>query len=125
MLLRLASAQLVYFYVQNDQRCPFSPIQVTFLNKVTKEYLFYMVTFKATASGPISTLEVTGAVGQRVSATVKVDNPLPVPVTFAVRCKVPDISVPPHFTVPAQSEVGAKLMQCALLSCSLSGSGWS
>uniref|UniRef100_A0A8C8B419 HYDIN protein n=1 Tax=Otus sunia TaxID=257818 RepID=A0A8C8B419_9STRI len=77
---------------------------VTFLNEVTKEYLFYMVTFKATASGPISTVEVTTAVRQRASATVKVDNPLPVPVTFAVGCKVPDISVPPQFTVPAQSE---------------------
>ncbi|CAM9148062.1 unnamed protein product [Bubo scandiacus] len=59
---------------------------VTFLNEVTKEYLFYMVTFKATASGPISTVEVTTAVGQRVSATVKVDNPLPVRVTFATNC---------------------------------------
>ncbi|XP_009881567.1 PREDICTED: hydrocephalus-inducing protein homolog [Charadrius vociferus] len=77
---------------------------VTFLNKVTEEYLFYMVTFKATASGPISTVEMSTAVRQRASSTVKVDNPLPVPVTFAVDCKVPDVSVPPHFTVPAQSE---------------------
>ncbi|NXW03107.1 HYDIN protein, partial [Fregetta grallaria] len=77
---------------------------VTFLNEVTEEYLFYMVTFKATASGPISTVEMTTAVRQRVSSTVKVDNPLPVPVTFAIDCKVPDVSVPPHFTVPAQSE---------------------
>ncbi|NXE09199.1 HYDIN protein, partial [Lophotis ruficrista] len=77
---------------------------VTFLNEVTKEYLFYMVTFKATASGPISTVEMTTAVRQRVSSTVKVDNPLPVPVTFAIDCKVPDVSVPPHFTVPARSE---------------------
>ncbi|KAM9269036.1 LOW QUALITY PROTEIN: hydrocephalus-inducing protein homolog [Cariama cristata] len=77
---------------------------VTFLNEVTKEYLFYMVTFKATASGPISTVEITTAVRQRVSSTIKVDNPLPVPVTFAIDCKVPDISIPPHFTVPAQSE---------------------
>ncbi|NXT36809.1 HYDIN protein, partial [Pelecanoides urinatrix] len=77
---------------------------VTFLNEVTEEYLFYMVTFKATASGPISTVEMTAAVRQRVSSTVKVDNPLPVPVTFAIDCKVPDVNVPPHFTVPAQSE---------------------
>ncbi|KAM6409238.1 hydrocephalus-inducing protein homolog [Rhynochetos jubatus] len=77
---------------------------VTFLNEVTKEYLFYTVTFKATASGPISTVEMTAAVRQRVSSTVKVDNPLPVPVTFAIDCKVPDVNVPPHFTVPAQSE---------------------
>ncbi|KAF1661855.1 hypothetical protein FQA23_0006661, partial [Aptenodytes patagonicus] len=77
---------------------------VTFLNEVTKEYLFYMVTFKATASGPIGTVEMTTAIRQSVSSTVKVDNPLPVPVTFAIDCKVPDVNVPPHFTVPAQSE---------------------
>uniref|UniRef100_A0A8C3KHX2 HYDIN axonemal central pair apparatus protein n=1 Tax=Calidris pygmaea TaxID=425635 RepID=A0A8C3KHX2_9CHAR len=77
---------------------------VTFLNEVTQEYLFYMATFKATASGPISTIEMSATVRQRVSSTVKVDNPLPVPVTFATDCKVPDVSVPPYFTVPAQSE---------------------
>ncbi|NXS93719.1 HYDIN protein, partial [Jacana jacana] len=77
---------------------------VTFLNEVTQEYLFYMVTFKATASGPISTIEMSTAVRQRASSTVKVDNPLPVPVTFDIDCKVPDISVPPHFTVPSQSK---------------------
>ncbi|KFQ85082.1 Hydrocephalus-inducing protein, partial [Phoenicopterus ruber ruber] len=77
---------------------------VTFLNEVTEEYLFYMVTFKATAPGPISTVEMTTAVRQRLSSSVKVDNPLPVPVTFAIDCKVPDVNVPPHFTVPAQSE---------------------
>ncbi|NXS73554.1 HYDIN protein, partial [Pandion haliaetus] len=77
---------------------------VTFLNEVTEEYLFYMVTFKATPSGPISTVEMTTAVRQRVSSTVKVDNPLSVSVMFAIDCKVPDINVPPHFTVPAQSE---------------------
>ncbi|NWS72026.1 HYDIN protein, partial [Crotophaga sulcirostris] len=78
--------------------------KVTFLNEVTKEHLFYRVTFKATTSGPISTVEMTTAVRQRVSSTVKVDNPLPIPVTFAIDCKVPDVSVPSHFTVPAQSE---------------------
>uniref|UniRef100_A0A672UG67 HYDIN axonemal central pair apparatus protein n=1 Tax=Strigops habroptila TaxID=2489341 RepID=A0A672UG67_STRHB len=77
---------------------------VTFLNEVTGEYLFYMVTYKATSSEPISTVEMTTAVRQRVSSTVKVDNPLSVPVTFAIDCKVPEVSVPPQFTVPAQSE---------------------
>ncbi|XP_046781643.1 hydrocephalus-inducing protein homolog isoform X4 [Gallus gallus] len=77
---------------------------VTFLNEVTEEYLFYMVTFKATASGPIGTVEVSAAVRQNVSSTIKVDNPLAAPVVFDIDCKVPDITVPPHFTVPAQSE---------------------
>ncbi|XP_065519900.1 hydrocephalus-inducing protein homolog, partial [Lathamus discolor] len=76
--------------------------KVTFLNETTGEYLFHMVTFKVMASGPIGTVEMSTAVRQRVSSTVKVDNPLPVPVTFAINCKVPDVSVPQHFTVPAQ-----------------------
>ncbi|NXJ80823.1 HYDIN protein, partial [Trogon melanurus] len=79
-------------------------VTLTFLNEVTKEYLFYMVTFKAVTSGPVSTVEMTTAVRQRVSSTVKVDNPLPVPVTFTIDCKVSEVNVPPHFTVPAQSE---------------------
>lgn len=85
---------------------------MTFLNEVTQEYLFYMVTFKATTSGPISTIKLTTAVRQRVTSTIKLDNPLPTSVRFTIDCKVPDVSVPPHFTVPAQSEVGAKLIQC-------------
>ncbi|XP_065519850.1 hydrocephalus-inducing protein-like, partial [Lathamus discolor] len=67
--------------------------KVTFLNETTGEYLFHMVTFKVMASGPIGTVEMSTAVRQRVSSTVKVDNPLPVPVTFAINCKVPDVSV--------------------------------
>ncbi|KAM4672094.1 hydrocephalus-inducing protein homolog [Amazona ochrocephala] len=77
---------------------------VTFLNEETGEYLFYKVTYKATASEPISTVEITTTVRQRVSSTVKVDNPLSIPVTFAIDCKMPDVSVPSQFTVPAQSE---------------------
>ncbi|XP_065519826.1 hydrocephalus-inducing protein-like, partial [Lathamus discolor] len=67
--------------------------KVTFLNETTGEYLFHMVTFKVMASGPIGTVEMSTAIRQRVSSTVKVDNPLPVPVTFAINCKVPDVSV--------------------------------
>ncbi|XP_072202948.1 hydrocephalus-inducing protein homolog [Excalfactoria chinensis] len=77
---------------------------VTFVNEVTEEYLFYMVTFKAIASGPIGTVEVSAAVRQSVSSTIKVDNPLAAPVVFDIDCRVPDITVPPHFAVPAQSE---------------------
>ncbi|XP_033920410.1 hydrocephalus-inducing protein-like [Melopsittacus undulatus] len=79
--------------------------KVTFLNETTGEYLFHMVTFKVVASGPMGTVQMSTAVRQRVSSSVKVDNPLPVPVTFDINCKVPDVSVPQHFTVPAQSKV--------------------
>ncbi|XP_067158936.1 hydrocephalus-inducing protein homolog [Apteryx mantelli] len=78
--------------------------KVTFLNEVTKEYLFYMATFKATASGPISTIELVTPIRKTVSSSIRVDNPLSVPVTFVTDCKVLDINVPPLFTVPALSE---------------------
>ncbi|XP_064015890.1 LOW QUALITY PROTEIN: hydrocephalus-inducing protein homolog [Pogoniulus pusillus] len=77
---------------------------VTFLNEVTQEYLFHRVTFQATPAGPIRTLELSAAVGHRVAATLQVPNPLPAPVTFAIRCKVPGLRVPPRFTVPALAE---------------------
>ncbi|NXA41620.1 HYDIN protein, partial [Eudromia elegans] len=77
---------------------------VTFLNEVTEEYLFYMVTFKATATGPISTIKLVAPVRGRVSSSISVDNPLSIPVTFATDCKAHDISVPPQFTVPPLSE---------------------
>ncbi|NWX91311.1 HYDIN protein, partial [Nothoprocta pentlandii] len=77
---------------------------VTFLNEVTEEYLFYLVTFKATASGPISSIKVVAPIRESVSSSIRVSNPLSIPVTFATDCKVPDISVPSQFTVPALSE---------------------
>lgn len=89
----------------------FSPTQVTFLNEVTEEYLFYMVTFKATAPGPVGTVEVSATVRQSVSSAIRVDNPLAIPVVFDVDCKVPELSVPPHFSVPARAEVGAQPTQ--------------
>lgn len=105
-------AQLGGGYLQNDQHFPFfSPTQVTFLNEVTEEYLFYMITFKATAPGPVGTVEVSAAVRQSVSSAIRVDNPLAFPVVFDVDCKVPDLSVPPHFSVPARAEVGAQPTQ--------------
>lgn len=113
----------VYFHVCSEQHLPFCLIQVTFLNETTGEYLFHVVTFKVTASGPIGTVKMSTAVRQRVSSTVKVDNPLPVPVTFDVTCEVPDVSAPQHFTVPAQSKVGAKLLRLTLLSLLLARGG--
>ncbi|XP_030060864.1 hydrocephalus-inducing protein homolog [Microcaecilia unicolor] len=79
-------------------------IKVTFRNETTQEYIFYFVTFKATPPGIISTIEMVAPVRQTITATLKVENPLSIPVTFNIDCKVPEINSPPHFTVPAQSE---------------------
>ncbi|OCT82470.1 hypothetical protein XELAEV_18025000mg [Xenopus laevis] len=79
-------------------------IKVTFRNEATQEYLFYFVTFKATPPGIITTIEMVTPVRQSTVATVKMENPLSVPVTFMTDCKVAEINLPPQLTVPAQSE---------------------
>ncbi|XP_008288806.1 hydrocephalus-inducing protein homolog [Stegastes partitus] len=78
--------------------------KVTFRNEVTGEYLFYLVTFKATSPGVLSTIEVATAVRRTVSGAVEVENPLTTPVCFTPECKSLDISVPPQHTVSGQSK---------------------
>ncbi|CAJ0963873.1 unnamed protein product [Ranitomeya imitator] len=78
--------------------------KVTFRNETTQEYMFYYVTFKATAPGIVSTIELVTPVRQSTAATLCVENPLAAPVTFTTDCRVPEINLPPHITVPAQSE---------------------
>ncbi|XP_056379319.1 hydrocephalus-inducing protein homolog [Hyla sarda] len=79
--------------------------KVTFRNETTQEYMFYYITFKSTPPGIISTIELVTLVRQSTAATLRVENPLSVPVTFTTDCKVPEINLPPQITVPAQSEV--------------------
>ncbi|CAI9616596.1 unnamed protein product [Staurois parvus] len=79
--------------------------KVIFRNETTQEYLFYNVTFKSTPPGVISTIELVTPVRQSTAATITVENPLSMPVTFSTDCKVPEINLPPQITVPAQSEV--------------------
>ncbi|XP_069822484.1 hydrocephalus-inducing protein homolog isoform X3 [Dendropsophus ebraccatus] len=78
--------------------------KVIFRNETTQEYMFYYVTFKATPPGIISTIELVTPVRQSTAATLCVENPLSVPVTFTTDCRVPEINLPPQITVPAQSE---------------------
>ncbi|KAM5262598.1 hydrocephalus-inducing protein homolog [Ctenodactylus gundi] len=78
--------------------------KVVFRNEVTNEFLYYVVSFKVTPSGTIKTIEMTSAVRQNASATIKLENPLPYSVTFSTECKLSDISLPSQFAVPANSE---------------------
>ncbi|XP_003791425.1 hydrocephalus-inducing protein homolog isoform X2 [Otolemur garnettii] len=78
--------------------------KVIFRNEATGEFLFYTVTFKVIPSGIIKTIEMVTPVRQNTSASIKVENPLPYSVTFATECRVPDISLPIQFAVPANSE---------------------
>nr|XP_051703218.1 hydrocephalus-inducing protein homolog isoform X2 [Oryctolagus cuniculus] len=78
--------------------------KVIFRNEVTNEFLYYVVSFRVTPSGIIRTLEMTSPVRQSASTSIRVENPLPYSVTFATECRVPDISLPSQFSVPANSE---------------------
>ncbi|XP_032469168.1 hydrocephalus-inducing protein homolog [Phocoena sinus] len=78
--------------------------KVIFRNDVTNEFLYYMVSFKVLPSGIIKTIEMVSPVRQSTSASIKVENPLPYSVTFSTECRVPDISLPSQFVVPANSE---------------------
>ncbi|KAG2469946.1 HYDIN protein, partial [Polypterus senegalus] len=79
-------------------------VKVTFKNETTQEYLYYLVSFKATPPTAIGTIEMIAVVRQSASATVRVENPLLIPANFLIECKHSDISVPSQLTVPAQSE---------------------
>lgn len=96
---------------------PFNPSpQVTFRNEVSGEYLFYLVTFKATSPKAMSTIELETAVRRRASATVYVENPLITATCLTTECKYPDISAPPQHTVPGQSKVDTKnVLSCTEL----------
>ncbi|XP_059006937.1 hydrocephalus-inducing protein homolog [Mustela lutreola] len=78
--------------------------KVIFRNEVTSEFLHYLVSFRVIPSGVIKTIEMTSPVRQSTSASIKVENPLPYLVTFSTECRVPDISLPSQFVVPANSE---------------------
>lgn len=75
-----------------------------FKNEQTGEYLYYNVTFKSTPPGTMETIKLTSAVRKNVSQTITIKNPLPNPVTMAINCTVPDITMPTNFIIGAQSE---------------------
>lgn len=83
-------------------------LQVTFRHHETGEYLFYLVTFKATSPGVLSTIELVTPVRRAASATVQVENPLTTASCLTTECKSRDIIVPPQHTVPGQSKVNTE-----------------
>ncbi|KAJ8247379.1 hypothetical protein GJAV_G00245710 [Gymnothorax javanicus] len=83
--------------------------KVTFRNEATQEYLFYHVSFRATAAGVTRALEMAAVVRQMAAASLTVENPLTTPVCFTTECRSPDISVPPQLPVPALSTASLTL----------------
>ncbi|CAJ1057505.1 hydrocephalus-inducing protein homolog isoform X2 [Xyrichtys novacula] len=78
--------------------------KVTFQNRTSGEYLFYLVSFKVTSSGVISTIKLETTVRRMIPATVQVENPLTTPTCLSTECSSPDISAPNQYTVPGQSK---------------------
>ncbi|XP_070307131.1 hydrocephalus-inducing protein homolog isoform X1 [Odocoileus virginianus] len=78
--------------------------KVIFRNEVTNEFLYYTLSFRVIPSGVIKTIEMVSPVRQSTSASIKLENPLPYMVTFSTECRMPDISLPSQFVVPANSE---------------------
>ncbi|KAM9191706.1 LOW QUALITY PROTEIN: hydrocephalus-inducing protein homolog [Dugong dugon] len=78
--------------------------KVIFRNEVTNEFLHYTVSFRVIPSGIIKTIEMVSVVRQSASAAIKLENPLPYSVTFSTECRVPEISLPSQFSVPANCE---------------------
>ena len=78
--------------------------QVTFKNEETGEYLFYMVTFKATPAGVIETINLTSQVRRSVTDTISITNPLRNPVTMTTMSNVPDVTLPSNFIIGAENE---------------------
>ncbi|XP_030587853.1 hydrocephalus-inducing protein homolog [Archocentrus centrarchus] len=80
-------------------------IQVTFRNDETGEYLFYLITFKATSPGVLSTIELVTPVRRVDTATAEAKNPLTQAACLTTECKCRDIIVQPQRIVPGQSKV--------------------
>ncbi|KAK2841889.1 hypothetical protein Q5P01_012089 [Channa striata] len=78
--------------------------KVIFNNEKTGEYLFYLITFKATSPGVLSTIELVTTVRRTISATVQVENPLTTSICLTTECKCADISAPHQHVVPGQSK---------------------
>ncbi|XP_074533739.1 hydrocephalus-inducing protein homolog [Halichoeres trimaculatus] len=78
--------------------------KVTFQNMTSGEYLFYLVTFKVTSPGVLSTIELETSVRRTVSATVEVENPLTTAICLSTECNCPDVNAPAQLTVPGQSK---------------------
>lgn len=78
--------------------------KVTFKNEQTGEYAYYFVAFKATPPEVISAIQLSTPARQMVSRQVTLKNPLQAAVTFQTSCNVPDVSLPPNFTIPPLSE---------------------
>ncbi|XP_078720178.1 hydrocephalus-inducing protein homolog isoform X2 [Lampetra fluviatilis] len=78
--------------------------KVTFCNEATQEFLFYVVTMRATPGGSLGTVELCTPVRRSTEGRVRVENPLPAPVSFSIECRVPDISLPPQISVPPNAK---------------------
>lgn len=74
--------------------------KVIFKNEQNQEYSFWNISFKSTAPGALSTIEMTTAVRLSVVKDITIFNPLSNPVTFNGSCQHSDINVPHAMIAP-------------------------
>ncbi|CAH2004217.1 unnamed protein product [Acanthoscelides obtectus] len=88
-------------YVVNEEPLKF---RVTFTNPDTKEYLCYEISLKLLPSGPLDAIYIETCLRELKKVTIKLENPINIPVTFFNECRLPDIlykkvvTIPPHST---------------------------
>lgn len=68
--------------------------KVIFRNEQNQEYCYWNLSFKSTAPGIISTLEMSTTVRMPVIKDISIFNPLSNPVSFSGSCQHSDINVP-------------------------------
>lgn len=73
--------------------------KIIFKNEYTQEYLFYNVTYKNTAPGIISTLDITAPIRMLQVRDVALMNPLSVTVNFTSSSNHPEVTVPHSFSL--------------------------
>ncbi|XP_074027129.1 hydrocephalus-inducing protein homolog isoform X2 [Leptinotarsa decemlineata] len=68
-------------YVINEEQLEF---QVVFTNIETREYMFYEISVKVLPSGPLETISLNSRVREEARTTIKLKNPINIPVTFSI-----------------------------------------
>jgi adenylate kinase family enzyme len=85
--------------------------EVVFTNEASGEYVTYDLALRATPAGSLETLQLRTVVRQPVSQTVRLHNPLTMPVTFTMACTLEgsnkactEVHGPSTFRVPPKTE---------------------
>ena len=80
------------------------------MNEKSREYQFYLLTFKSVSPGVLQTIDLSSTVRRIKSHVIKVPNPLANPVTATVTTNIQELTVASPVALPPESEVKNKLL---------------